>query len=238
MTAPYVSAFERLNKLPAIFKGSDVTMLFGWSGTTAASYIAQWTKKGIVKPLGGRAGIYFNLVVQREYDLEAGLRRAIPMATKMGVDALREAGWTTQVISQVEVAVPDDGPVYSIDGFDLQPRSARWFEMASGGVIDDRMGLRRLRPEWALADMVYRGKDHRYATAWMIAPDDIDLDAAQCSPEMHDALKAFGLDWEDIEYEGYGRVFDELLEWRFQMTGHPTIEERLPVRPQTPRQRG
>lgn len=238
MTAAYVSAFERLSQLPAIFKGSDVTMLFDWSGPTAASYIAQWSKKGMIKPLGGRAGIYFNLVVQRDFDLEAGLRRAIPMATKMGVDALREAGWTTQVIARAEVAVPDDGPAYSIDGFDLQPRSSRWYEMTSGGVGDDRLGLRRLKPEWALADMIYRGKDHRFTTAWMIAPDDVDLDAAQEAPEMEQALKAFDLDWSDVEYEGYGQAFDELLEWRFQMTGHPTIDERLPVRPATSRQRG
>lgn len=238
MTAPYVSAFERLSQLPAIFKGSDVTMLFGWSGPTAATYIAQWSRKGMIKPLGGRAGIYFNLVVQRDFDLEAGLRRAIPMATKMGVDALREAGWTTQVISRAEVAVPDDGPAYSVDGFDLQPRSNRWYEMTSDGVVDDRLGLRRLKPEWALADMIYRGKDHRFTTAWMIAPDDVDLDAAQDSPEMALALEAFCLDWSAIEYEGYGRIFDELLEWRFQMTGSPTIAERLPVRPNTPGARG
>lgn len=237
MTTAYVSAFERLNKLPAIFKGSDVNMLFGWTGATAATYIAQWTRKGMIKPLGGRSGIYFNLVVQRDFDLEAGLRRAIPLATKVGVDALRNAGWTTQIVAKCEAAVPDDGPAYAVTDFDLQTRSAKWFQMTRPGVIDERMGLRQLKPEWALADMIYRGKDHRFTTAWMLAPDDLDLDAAQEAPGIDEALKAFQLDRSEIEHDGYGRIFDDLLEWRYQMTGHPTVEERLPVRPETPRPR-
>lgn len=234
----HMSSYERLMLLPDIFKGSDANMLFGWKSATTATYVAKWARTGMVRPLGGRSGIYFNLVVDRNYDLERGLRRVLPMATMTGVDVLREAGWTTQILQRREVAIPDKGPSYDIKDYDLQPRSMSWFMLTEQGVEDEGRSLRRLKPEWALADVIRRGKDRRHKSAWMLAPDDLDLEAAREAPAMEEALAAFRLDMSDLEYDAYGRTFDDLLEWRFQTTGHPTIAERLPVRPNTPRDRG
>lgn len=225
----YTSAFSRLGQLPAIFTGTDINMLFGWSSAISASYVAQWRKKEMIKALGGRSGVYFNLVVQREVDWEEGLRRVYPRAVKVGIDVLREAGWTTQIPARPEVAIPDDCAAYDIEAFDLQPRGRRWFDQVGPGVVNDGAGMLRLRPEWALADMIYRGKDHRYKTAWMLAPDDLELDEAAESPQMAAALEAMGLSAEDVTEDGYDAIFEELLEWRYQQTGHPTPLEREPV---------
>lgn len=225
----YTSAFSRLGQLPAIFTGTDINMLFGWSSAISASYVAQWRKKEMIKALGGRSGVYFNLVVQREVDWEEGLRRVYPRAVKVGIDVLREAGWTTQIPARPEVAIPDDCAAYDIEAFDLQPRARRWFDQVGPGIVNEGAGMLRLRPEWALADMVYRGKDQRYKTAWMLATDDVDFAAAAEAPQMAAALEAMGLSAADVTKHGYDAIYEELLDRRYPQTDHPTEQEREPV---------
>jgi hypothetical protein len=58
-----------------------------------------------------------NLVRNHHANAEAALRRVFPQATKVGVGILREAGWTTQIPSVPEVAVPQPGPIYAVEGF-------------------------------------------------------------------------------------------------------------------------
>lgn len=207
MAETYTSAFERLKSLPEIFTGSDVTTIFRWTSQTASTYLANWRRAGLVESLGGRSDVHMNLVRNPSANREAALRRVFPHATKIGADVLREAGWTTQIMSSPEVAVPR-GSSYAVNGFALSPRSEKWFQQVSPGIIDNPVGLRALAPAWALADMIARAKDRRVGDAWLLAPDDIDLEAVAADPQTKAAIKSFGLRKADITADGYEGLYD------------------------------
>lgn len=206
----YTSASKRLEGLPEIFTGSDLTMLCGWTSQIASTYLANWRKAGLVKSLGGRADIHMNLVRNRHANPEAALLRVYPLATKAGADILREAGWTTQIPTQPEVAVPASGPLYAVTGFTLTTRPDPWFGKVAGGVQHVQGGLTRLRPAWALMDMVARAQDGRVRNAWLLAPDDIDLDLARDDLTLPRALAAFGMDEQWLTDAGYAQLYDQL----------------------------
>jgi hypothetical protein len=46
------SAIERLQGLPQIFRGADLTVRFAWSSKTASQYLYLWKKRGLVSSLG------------------------------------------------------------------------------------------------------------------------------------------------------------------------------------------
>lgn len=205
----YTSAIKRLEALPEIFTGGDLTMLCGWSSPIASTYLANWRKAGLVKSLGGRSDVHMNLVLNRHVNAEAALRRVFPLATKIGADILREAGWTTQIPSLPEVAVPQPGPIYAVEGFALTGRPNKWFAKVAPGVqhVDD--GLMRLTPAWALVDMVARALDRRVRHAWLLAPDDLELGEAREDKALPVALAAFGVDEQYLTDAGYARIYDK-----------------------------
>jgi len=204
----YTSAVTRLQGVPEIFTGGDLTMLFGWTSQVASTYLANWKRAGLVKSLGGRSDVHMNLVANRQANPEMALIRAYPMAVKVGADVLREAGWTTQIPSRAEVAVPQPGPIYAVDGFELSGRSQKWFSSVRPGMVIASGSLARLRPAWALADMVARALDGRVRKAWLLAPDDLDLAAAGLDPERAAASQAFGLNEGALSAAGYGQIHD------------------------------
>lgn len=204
----YTSAVKRLQDVPETFTGGDLTMLFGWTSQVASTYLANWKRAGLVKSLGGRSDVHMNLVANRQANPELALVRAYPMAVKVGADVLREAGWTTQIPSRPEVAVPRPGPIYTIDGFDLRGRSQKWYSVARPGMSVSPGRLARLRPAWALADMVARALDGRVHGAWLLAPDDLDLTAVGQDPQRAAASQAFGLEDDAFSATGYGQIHD------------------------------
>lgn len=206
----YRSALSRMQDLPEIFTGTDLNMVFGWTSGVSSTYLANWKRAGLVRSLGGRSDVHMNLVVNPKVNPEAALRRAYPQSVKVGVDILREAGWTTQIPRLPEVAVPQSGPIYSVEGFDLVARSDNWFSQVGPGVEHVPGGLSRLRPAWALADMIARAQDGRVRNAWLLDPDDLDMDSAEHDRHMPKALAAFGLDPERITPEGYADLYDGL----------------------------
>ena len=208
MTQTYISATRRLGELSEVFTGRDLTVKFQWSAVTASSYLANWRKAGLVRSLGGHSDVHLNLVKNRNPNLEAALRRALPEACKIGVDVLREAGWTTQIVAQPEVAVLPGSPSYKLVDFQLVVRSAAWFARVSPGMLDPNGGVKRLTPAWALADMLSRASDRRVRKAWLLAPDDLDLAAAQLDPQMQEALAAFDLAAEILAEWDYARFYD------------------------------
>lgn len=210
----YVSALARLDALPAVFTGSDLTAAFQWSSTTASTYLANWRKAGLVKSLGGRSDVHMNLLRNRQAHPEAALRRVLPLATRVGADVLREAGWTTQILHTPEIAVPQSGPLFSVDGFHLSARADKWFQKTAAGTHDVQEGLRQLRPAWALADMVSRALDKRVKNAWLLAPDDIDMHEAEADPDMAMALAAFNLAPATGTRLGYDELYDQLTDAR------------------------
>lgn len=209
MAKTYTSAIERLRELPETFTGSDLTVKFQWSAALASSYLANWRKAGLVRSLGGHSDVHMNLLANRRPNIEQALRRAFPNAIKVGADILREAGWTTQIQRMPEVAVESTSPRYKLVDFTLVARSPGWFEAVRPGSIDPVHGMRRLKPAWALADMIDRFLDRRVKNSWLLAPDDLDLDAAADDPESAAALSAFGLPATSLSQSGYAQIYDE-----------------------------
>lgn len=208
----YTSAIERLRVVPEVFTGSELTVLFGWKSAIASSYLANWRKAGLVKSLGGRSDIHMNLVRNPHINPELALRRAFPLAILVGVDRLRAAGWTTQIPTLPEVAIALTSSRYSIDGFALTVRPEKWFQTVKPGVEKVAEGIDRLRPAWALADMISRAQDRRVRHAWLLDPDDLDLHSVLRSNTRSDlaaALRAFELAPDCLDGSGYERIYDE-----------------------------
>jgi hypothetical protein len=208
----YTSAIERLRVTPEVFTGSELTVLFGWKSAIASSYLANWRKAGLVKSLGGRSDIHMNLVRNPHINPELALRRAFPLAIMVGVDRLRAAGWITQIPTLPEVAIALTSSRYSIDGFALTVRPEKWFQTVKPGVEKVADGIDRLRPAWALADMISRAQDRRVRHAWLLDPDDLDLHSVLHSNTRSDlaaALRAFELAPDCLKGDGYARIYDE-----------------------------
>ncbi len=208
MTTTYKSSFQRLRTLPATFSGRDLTVKFQWSAATASQYLANWRRGQLVRALGGHSDVYMNLVVAPHADLEQALLRALPEAVKIGVDILREAGWTTQIQRLADIAVLSTSPRYQLIDFQLQARSPKWFERVRPGLVESAQGVRRLMPAWALADMLDRHRDQRVKDAWLLAPDDLELDEAAATQGAAAALAAFGLPADGFTPAGYARLHD------------------------------
>ncbi len=211
----YTSALSRLQALPEVFTGTDLNMVFGWTSGVSSTYLANWKRTGLVKSLGGRSDVHMNLVVNPKVNPEVALRRAYPLSVKIGVDMLREAGWTTQIPTRPEVAVPQSGPVYAVEDFNLVGRNDAWFDLIRPGVDTSAGGVSQLRPAWALVDMIARALDRRVRNAWLLDPDDIDLEAAASDEEMSLALVAFGQHAECVTRAGYSALYDQFIERSF-----------------------
>jgi hypothetical protein len=206
--AAYVSALDRLRELPAVFSGRDLTVRFAWTAALASSYLAQWRRAKLVRSLGGHSDVHMNLVAQPQADEQRALRMAFPRAVVLGAEVLRGAGWTTQVPHRPDVAVPVSGPRYAVEGFNLEPRTERWYARVSPGVQQVAGSVARLAPAWALADMIARAQDARVRGAWLLAPDDIDLDAARADAALPQALHAFGLPTEAAAEDAYLQAYE------------------------------
>lgn len=177
-----VSAIERLMSLPAIFRGADLTVRFHWTSKTASHYLYLWKKRGLVDGLGGHSDVFVNLLQNRQPNWEYAVRLAMPSAILIGVEALRRAGWTTQIQHRPTLAVNRQQPVFTADRFDIQAREASWFE-AVGRYLDlaQATKLPALAPSWALADMLN-------AAGWGacgLDPDDIEWSAVSAKDRAH-----------------------------------------------------
>lgn len=178
MPMTYVSAFERLQSLPAIFSGRDLTIRFQWTSKTASQYLYLWKKRGLVEGLGGLSDVYVSRTSGQSADWEAALRRAMPSAVIAGTEALRRAGWSTQIPTRPEAAVRADQPHYTLDRFEIMLRPKRWFECMAPGI--DRSGaMPVLKPGWALADLVWSQGWGRFG----LDPDDIEPDTGDAEDD-------------------------------------------------------
>ncbi len=170
-SAAQISAFERLRNLPALFRGGDLTRRFGWTSKSASQYLYLWKRRGLVQALGGHSDVYANLLVSRHPDWDAAVVMAMPSAVLIGIEALRRAGWTTQISQRPTVAVRAGHALFTMDHFEVISRGASWFdEIAPGIAGDSREGLPTLRPAWALAEQL-RDTGWGRAGLW---PDDVE----------------------------------------------------------------
>ncbi|MGH8294054.1 MAG: hypothetical protein ACRETZ_00920 [Steroidobacteraceae bacterium] len=170
-SAGQISAFERLRELPALFRGGDLTRRFGWSSKSASQYVYLWGRRGLVQALGGHSDVYANLLASRHPDWERALVMAMPSAVLVGIEAMRRAGWTTQVPQRPTVAVKAGHALFKTDHFDVVTRTPRWFDRIAAGIAGHAaQDLRALRPTWALADQLEAwGWEHGG-----LSPDDLE----------------------------------------------------------------
>ena len=204
----YTSAIDRLAALPDVFTGGDLTVRFGWKSAHASSYLAHWRKAGLIQSLGGRADVHMNRVTNRHVNPQAALRRAFPSAIKVGMDILREAGWTTQIPNLIEVAVMRSSCLHQLQGFELTTRTDAWFAVVAPGVQRVPTGIDQLKPAWALADMLARANDRRVRKAWLPDPEDLDLNSVRTDRQTTIALAAFGLPQGSVDDAGYEQLYD------------------------------
>lgn len=164
----------RLGELGPFFQGAHAMQLFGWDSKTAAHYMWLWGNQGLVRSLGGKSDVFFNLVADhRATDhLEQAIRRAMPGAVVGARSVLHAAGVTTQRPGMLDILVRPDERVVSIDEdlATVEPRSLRWWtaiDMTRSIDPGDEERLARLRPGAAIADS---------ALSRILAPDDLDFD--------------------------------------------------------------
>jgi hypothetical protein len=165
------SAIVRLQSLPPVFLGADLTVRFQWTSKTASQYLYQWKRRGLVQGLGGHSDVYANLLTSPNPSWEKALLTAMPSALVIGIEALRQAGWTTQVPRRPAVAINAKQSVFNIDPYEIAVRGPKWFDAVQTGIVAGTAdGLPVLKPAWALADMLKN-------QAWGVCglwPDDIE----------------------------------------------------------------
>lgn len=172
------SAIERLRALPALFRGTDLTLRFGWSSKTASQYVYLWRRAGLVEPFGGHADVFANRIVSNDPDWESALVMAMPSALIVGIESIRRAGWTTQIPSRPQVAVHASSALYSTTHFAVERREADWFDRVENGVLRDDSGHAPvLCAPYALVDLVMR----EGWGACGLDPDDIEVEAIRAS---------------------------------------------------------
>lgn len=207
----YTSAFARLNDLPEVFTGRDLALKFTWGQQMVSTYLSNWRKAELIRSLGGHSDVHLNLVASKQPNVDLAVQRVWPQAVRVGADVLREAGWTTQILSQPEIAVPADAPVFSLESFVVTTRTASWFAKVRKSCEQVHGGIPRLPAVWALADMIDRAMDGRIKSSWLLAPDDLDIEAAAKTPGLSQALGAFNLPQDLLTFDGYERLYDEFL---------------------------
>lgn len=122
--------------------------------------------------------------------------------TLIGVEALRAAGWATQVAYRWDVAIhPADHQATIPEQVLVRRRPPDWFHAMLPGLLGPRLDdeLFRLRPAWALADLLaYEREDDLPSLFGGLSPADIEpfevtpMDRADWAA----ACAAFGLDAE------------------------------------------
>lgn len=165
------SGVDRLRKMPAIFRGSDLTVRFLWTSKSTSQALYLWKKRGWIEPLGGHSDVYANLLLYADcVDWERALLKAMPSAILVGLEPLRRANWMTQIPARPQVAVRKDGPVYNVDRFSVRPVSRTEHADLRGHLRADlAQSVPVLDPAYALVDLVQT----QGWGACGIAPDDL-----------------------------------------------------------------
>ena len=171
------SAIERLRALPPVFRGSDLSLHFGWSTHEAGEYLHRWKQRDLVKPTGPRAGVYFNLISETsapQTHLEEAIITLFPSAVVVGASVLHEAGWITQIPRLLDVAVLRRRTFPAVKGVVLHPRNIFWYRLVHSRLErTEARGVPRLDPAFALADAL------KYRDGWVPEPDDVDFAEAE-----------------------------------------------------------
>lgn len=185
------SATERLRALPPVFRGSELSLRFGWDTHEAAEYLRRWKRRDLVKPAGPRAGVYFNLISETsaaETHLEEAIAMLFPSAVVVGTSVLHDAGWITQIPRQLDVAVLRRRTFPGVTGVVPHPRNILWYRLVHPRLErTEGQGVPRLDPAFALADAL------KYRDGWVPDPDDIAFPDAEDARRFLEACKILGV---------------------------------------------
>ena len=196
----YISAFERLSKLPEVFSINTLVRYTGLSRAAAKVTLNRWSAHKLVQSAGPKTGIYFNRVLDpkgQRASAVKGLQMKYPSATLCGASVLHAAGWTTQIPTTLHAAIEARASYVSFEGVTLHPKPLAWFvfmhkhsawvnagDTSGTGTANTgkstseyapefpTFGLCSLRPAWALADL-YADTSTR---AWKPDEDDLDIE--------------------------------------------------------------
>jgi hypothetical protein len=162
--------------MPDVFSVGELALVMDSPRTEASQYLWRWRSRRMVLALGGKSGVFMNLVRRPDAAADGALweravLKAMPSSMLGGYEILAESGLTTQVTHQRFLLVANIDSAYEIDGAEVHRRPVPWMNrlVRSGGVIADGPSVPRLRPGAALADLARYGRPPD--------PDDLDLDA-------------------------------------------------------------
>lgn len=171
-----ISAIERLRALPAVFSLAMLAARLDSDKAKASIYAKRWKDAGLIRAVGPRVGVYYNLLVDPQgpstHSLNA-LRLVFPEAVIAAETVLHDAGWTTQIPFNTQVIVLDRRTVPQIDGFDLHRRPRKWFSGFSPDI--DQAAFARLSPYGALVD-AYQYDGYGGQRTWRPDLDDLQTD--------------------------------------------------------------
>jgi hypothetical protein len=181
VAAPRRSARDWLLTMPEVFSVGELALVMGCPRAEASQYLWRWRNKTMVRGLGGKSGIFINLVrnpgAATDSDRwERALLKAMPSSMIGGYEVLAGSGLTTQVTHQRFVIVSNTDSAFQIDGAEVHRRPVPWMNrlVREGAIIADARceAVPRLRPGAALADLA------RYGPSTPDA-DDIDLESLE-----------------------------------------------------------
>lgn len=171
-----ISAIARLRQLPAVFSLSMLAARLDADKTKASIYAKRWKDAGLIRAVGPKVGVYYNLLVDPQaastQSLNA-LRLVFPEAVIGAETVLHDAGWTTQIPYKTHVIVLDRRSVPQIDGFELHRRPRAWFAEFAQEI--DQTSFARLSAYGALVDAYKYGR-YSHQRAWCPDIDDLQSD--------------------------------------------------------------
>lgn len=174
------NSVQMLRQLPGVFDISDMAAVLGLTHKDATQYCWRWNRDELIKRIGGRTGVFYNLIVEANFEtlISDAVRKALGdrPTILIGASALNSAGWTTQMPRQYELAVLTTRIIRTtpqIDGVSFAPRSERWFSLVDGHTSMDLNGFNCLSPEYALVDSLLVRRTPRLS-GWTPDADDID----------------------------------------------------------------
>lgn len=198
-----VSAHQRLITMPPVIQIEELSRTLTMPRAQASLYAHRWKQAGLLSPLGGKVGVWFNLIADREGPrtrrAEAVSLLLARPALVVGGKALHAHGWTTQRHTILPLAVPiarESKTLPKLDhGIELLPRSLRWFRALAEGAEPGIEGFMVARPEMALADALLSFARRTGAAAgrsmtWQPTMDEICFDDDE--RDARDVISALG----------------------------------------------
>jgi len=195
-------AVSSLQSLPAVFDIRDMEVLLGMDRGYIKNRIHRWSERNMIVPLGPKAGVYFNLVVDPngpQTRIKESLDKLLGRAfVGIGAMSLHQYGWLPNQPQQKEIAVPVSASVRTIpkmNGIIAAGRLRGWFHAVLPKASESVDGIRIAPPEFALVEAI---KSEGSEGLWNPSPSDIvipdDIHPAEAVRRIEEAAVALKAD--------------------------------------------